>query len=52
MYRLESGKWIKTVIDDGVAVEDVTVADLNGDGRPDVVAGGRATENIRIYWAQ
>lgn len=34
----------------GVAVEDLAVADLDADGRPDLVAGGRRTENIRIYW--
>ena len=34
----------------GVAVEDLAVADLNGDGRPDIVAVGRATKNVRIYW--
>jgi hypothetical protein len=26
------------------------VADLDGDGRPDIVAVGRATHNARIYW--
>jgi len=41
------------VIDDGgVAVEDLVAADLNGDGRPDILAGGRATHNVRIYWNQ
>jgi hypothetical protein len=44
------GKWQKTPVDDGMATEDIAVADLNGDGRPDFVAGGRATSNIRIYW--
>jgi hypothetical protein len=39
------------VLDDGgVATEDLVAADLDGDGRPDVVAGGRATHNVRIYW--
>ncbi len=38
------------LIDDGgVAVEDALAADLDGDGRPDLVAGGRATHNVRIY---
>lgn len=36
----------------GVAVEDLAVGDLNGDGRPDIVAVGRATGNVRIYWNQ
>lgn len=34
----------------GVAVEDLAVMDLNGDGRHDIVAVGRQTHNIRIYW--
>jgi len=43
--------WEKHVIDDkGVATEDMTCADLNDDGRIDIVAVGRATHNIRIYW--
>jgi hypothetical protein len=43
----------RQVIDDGgVAVEDVIMEDFNGDGRPDIAAGGRATHNVRIYWNQ
>ncbi len=30
--------------------EDLMVGDFNGDGRPDIVASGRATRNIKIYW--
>jgi hypothetical protein len=41
----------KTVIDDGgMATEDLAVVDLNGDKRPDIVASGRATRNVKIYW--
>ena len=41
------------IVDDGgIAVEDLTVADLNGDGKPDIIAVGRATHNVRIYWNQ
>jgi hypothetical protein len=44
-------RWTKHVIDDGgCAVEDAFAADLNGDGRPDLVAGGRATRNVKVYW--
>jgi hypothetical protein len=44
-------KWEKSELDPGgVAVEDAAVADLNGDGRPDIVAVGRATKNVRVYW--
>ena len=31
-------------------VEQVRLLDLNGDGRPDIVAAGRATHNLKIYW--
>lgn len=42
--------WAKSVLDDGgVAVEDAVVADLNGDGKLDIVAGGRATHNVKLY---
>lgn len=48
--RMADGKWSKTPVDDGMATEDLAVADLNGDGRPEIVAVGRATANVRIYW--
>jgi hypothetical protein len=42
--------WEKHVIDaGGMATEDLTVADLTGDGRPDIVAGGRGTHNVKLY---
>ncbi len=34
----------------GMATEDLTAADLDGDGRPEIVAAGRATHNLKIYW--
>jgi hypothetical protein len=34
----------------GVGTEDLVAEDLDGDGRPDIVAGGRSTHNVRIYW--
>lgn len=43
--------WTKHVVDDqDMAAEDVAAADLNGDGNIDIVAVGRATHNVRIYW--
>lgn len=39
-----------TIDDGGMACEDLVAADLDGDGRPEVVAGGRATHNVKIYW--
>ena len=40
----------QAIDDGGVAVEDLVAADLDGDGRPEIVAGGRATHNVKIYW--
>jgi len=46
-------RWQRTLIDaGGVAIEDLAAKDLNGDGRVDIVAVGRKTKNIRIYWNQ
>ena len=51
--KIREKKWERMLLDEGgVAVEDLTVADLDGDGRPDIVAVGRATKNVRIYWNQ
>lgn len=52
LYRQQPDKsWKRQLLDpSGVAVEDLTVADLNGDGKPDIIAVGRATGNVRIYW--
>ena len=44
-------QWQSHWIDDnGMATEDLRVQDLNGDGKPDIVAAGRATKNLKIYW--
>lgn len=39
-----------TVDDGGVGCEDAMAADLDGDGRLDIIAGGRSSHNVRIYW--
>ena len=56
IYKCTDGKgekWTRHIIEDGgVAVEDLAAADLNGDGRIDLVAVGRQTQNCRIYWSQ
>ncbi|HEV3003034.1 MAG TPA: VCBS repeat-containing protein [Pirellulales bacterium] len=44
-------KWQRQLVDQGgVNIEDLTVADFNGDGRNDIVAVGRQSHNIKIYW--
>jgi FG-GAP-like repeat len=43
--------WSRQIVEDGgVAVEDLAAADLDGDGKTDIVAVGRQTHNVRIYW--
>jgi len=46
-----SGKeWRTTLVDDNtMACEDLCLADLNGDGKLDIIAAGRATHNLKIY---
>ena len=49
---LDSGgrEWNQTMIDDnGMACEDLAVADLDGDGRLDLIAAGRGTKNLKLY---
>ncbi len=43
-------KLLATVDDNQMACEDLKVVDLDGDGRPDIIAAGRATKNVIIYW--
>jgi aldos-2-ulose dehydratase/isomerase family protein/VCBS repeat protein len=53
LHPLDRGgeKWEKQVLDaKGLGSEDVICADLNGDGRSDVIGVGRSTKNVKIYW--
>lgn len=43
--------WQEYLLDDNtMAVEDLRIADLDQDGKLDVIAAGRATNNLKIYW--
>lgn len=45
--------WKETLVDDNtMACEDLCLADLDGDGRLDIVAAGRATKNVKVYFNQ
>jgi len=48
----QAGKeWRKTDLSGPeVAIEDMKGADLNGDGKVDLILAGRATKNLRILW--
>ena len=48
--RGETWKRHAVIDDNKMACEDLKLADLNGDGRLDVIAAGRATKNVVIYW--
>lgn len=52
IYSQESpGNWKDCWIDDnGMACEDIQIADLNGDGKKDIIASGRSSHNLKIYW--
>lgn len=44
-------EWKETLVDDDtMACEDLCLADLNGDGKLDIVAAGRATKNVKVYF--
>ena len=44
-------EWKSFFVDENkMACEDLRVADLNGDGRLDIVASGRSTHNLVVYW--
>lgn len=50
-HKGADGTWTASWIDrGGMATEDVRLADLDGDGLLEVIAAGRSTRNLKIYW--
>jgi hypothetical protein len=51
--ELPTGHWHGSWLDEnGIACEDLQSADLDADGDLDIVASGRSTHNLKIYWNQ
>jgi hypothetical protein len=47
----EWSEWNEAWIDrNGIACEDLKVGDLDGDGKQEIIASGRSTHNLVIYW--
>ncbi|MBE87743.1 MAG: hypothetical protein CMO69_08420 [Verrucomicrobiales bacterium] len=47
----DRSKWESIVVDDNqMATEDIRVSDLNNDGKLDIIAAGRASHNLKIYF--
>ncbi|MEY2410294.1 MAG: hypothetical protein QOF48_2964 [Verrucomicrobiota bacterium] len=45
--------WKESLVDDNtMACEDLCLADLDGDGKLDIIASGRATKNVKVYFNQ
>jgi hypothetical protein len=43
--------WQSVFVDDNtMACEDLLTVDLNGDGKRDIVACGRRSKNLKVYW--
>ena len=42
-----TGYWVD---ENGMACENMQQADLNGDGKPELIAAGRVSKNLKIYW--
>jgi hypothetical protein len=46
-------QWTNHWVDENMmACEDLQIADLNDDGKKDIIAAGRATHNLKIYWGR
>lgn len=44
-------QWTEYWVDQNeMACEDLKIGDLDGDGKPEIIAAGRSTNNLKIYW--
>lgn len=53
LFQAQDGsgrKWTRHILDDGIAAADCQIADLNGDGRPDIACSGASTANVKVYY--
>lgn len=51
IYQKSTAGWKSHALDDNqIACEDLKLADLDGDGRLEVIAAGRDTRNLVVYW--
>lgn len=49
LYRFDGNRWNRTVIDRDITAQDLRGADLDGDGRPEVVSIGGVSKNVVLY---
>jgi hypothetical protein len=50
IYGFDGKHWNRTTLDDGdISAAACAVADLNGDGKPDIACIGSATHNLKWY---
>ena len=45
-------QWERSLLDSPMACEDLWCADFNGDGKTDILAGGRSTHDVNLYLNQ